>query len=303
VRELTEIVDLVSEGYFYPSSSVLSSGKLHLKHMTAREEELLTNTNLLKRGELDKEFILSVIQEPINYDELLYCDRNSIILNSKLLNYGSVGKLNLDCDGCEQKFDQEISFGFRSNPFDFSACERGKNLLPFILPSCKKTIWFKLPTTAEYAVYSRFGWLEFLKTITTSIDGADDVERFIEDEMSAKESLLLRKHFETKTPGYNTNIQICCPTCSSVKKAKIEINPDIFGIAAESKMMIHSEIFDLCYFTNGAFTQEGVYNLPTHLRSFYIKKMIETKKNEEEARNKTETQSGPKISKPPAVKK
>jgi len=37
----------------------------------------------------------------------------------------------------------------------------------------------------------------------------------------------------------------------------------------------------LCYFGNG-FTQEGVYRLPIHLRNFYYKQLIDTKKREQE---------------------
>jgi hypothetical protein len=69
-------------------------------------------------------------------------------------------------------------------------------------------------------------------------------------------------------------------------------------------MNIHSEIFDLCYYSNGAFTQDGVYKMPTMLRAFYIKKLVEAKKAEAEA-NKSASKGGgsSKISKPPTVKK
>ena len=46
----TEIVDLPSKGYFYPETSPLSSGKLELKYMTAKEEDILTSQNLIKQG-------------------------------------------------------------------------------------------------------------------------------------------------------------------------------------------------------------------------------------------------------------
>ena len=42
----TEIVDLPSKGYFYPETNPLSSGKVELKYMTAKEEDILTSQNL-----------------------------------------------------------------------------------------------------------------------------------------------------------------------------------------------------------------------------------------------------------------
>ena len=46
----TEIVDLPSKGYFYPETNPLSSGKVELKYMTAKEEDILTSQNLIKKG-------------------------------------------------------------------------------------------------------------------------------------------------------------------------------------------------------------------------------------------------------------
>ncbi len=38
----TEMVDLPSKGLLYPEDSPLSSGKVEMKYMTAREEDILT---------------------------------------------------------------------------------------------------------------------------------------------------------------------------------------------------------------------------------------------------------------------
>ncbi len=46
----TEIIDLPSGGKLYPKESPLSSGKLELKYMTTREEDILTSQNLIKKG-------------------------------------------------------------------------------------------------------------------------------------------------------------------------------------------------------------------------------------------------------------
>ena len=46
----TEIVDLPSKGYFYPKDNALSSGEVEIKYMTAKQEDILTSTNLIKKG-------------------------------------------------------------------------------------------------------------------------------------------------------------------------------------------------------------------------------------------------------------
>ena len=46
----TEVIDLPSEGKVYPSDNQLSSGKVTLKYMTAKEEDILSSQNLIKKG-------------------------------------------------------------------------------------------------------------------------------------------------------------------------------------------------------------------------------------------------------------
>ena len=58
-----------------------------------------------------------------------------------------------------------------------------------------------------------------------------------------------------------------------------------FGLGTEYKLGLHEEIFSLCYYGNGGFTWDEVYNLPIYLRRFYIKQVTKAI----EARNKAES--------------
>lgn len=301
----SEIIDLASEGYFYPSNSKYSSGKVHIFPITGENEELLANSNLARRGLLDDLFFNKILDGGYDKNELLQCDKESILLNLRIANYGAYTKIKSRCEDCDADYDEDIAFLFKSKPFNFSIYEKGINKLHYVFPKCKKTVYFKLPTCAEYDVYIKHGWLAFAKIITISIDDVSDINNFYEYELSATDSGNFRKYFETRTPGYINEINTKCPTCSRVYKSKMDINLDIFGIKLGSKTNIHSEIFDLCYYSNGAFTQEGVYKMPTNLRAFYIKKLVDAKKAEADA-NKSASEgksdSG-KIAKPPAVKR
>jgi hypothetical protein len=304
VKLQSEIIDLASEGYFYPIDHPLSSGKIRIYPITAQHEELLGNANLIKRKLVDKEFLTSIVDGELDYENLLNCDRESILLNLRIANYGAVAKLKARCDDCEADFEFDMSFGFRSKPFDFSRYTRGLNKLEYKFTKANKTISYKLPTVKEYNIYEEYGWLTFAKVITLSIEGVDDIENFYDDILPASDSGAFRAFFDKNTPGYQTGMQTNCPSCKAVKKSKMEINTEIFGIGPESKLAIHSEIFDLCYYSNGAFTQQGVYNMPTNLRSFYIKKLVDAKKAEKEANEAASKGNGPsKIARPPTVKR
>ena len=46
----SEVIDLPSEGKLYSDGSPLREGKLEIKYMTAKEEDILTSQNLIKKG-------------------------------------------------------------------------------------------------------------------------------------------------------------------------------------------------------------------------------------------------------------
>lgn len=53
-----------------------------------------------------------------------------------------------------------------------------------------------------------------------------------------------------------------------------------FGLTAEYKIYLHREIFNLAYYSEGAFNQQIAYNLPVYLRRFYTKELQDAKKKE-----------------------
>ena len=57
----TEEVTLPSKGLLYPEGSPLKSGKVRMKYMTAKEEDILTNQNYIKNGTVIDKLLLLVI--------------------------------------------------------------------------------------------------------------------------------------------------------------------------------------------------------------------------------------------------
>ena len=56
----SEIITLTSEGKIYSDSSILSSGKIEMRYMTAYDEDILTNASYVKEGVvLDKSITCS----------------------------------------------------------------------------------------------------------------------------------------------------------------------------------------------------------------------------------------------------
>ena len=60
----TEELSLPSKGLLYPEDSPLSSGTIEVKYMTAKEEDILTSTNLIEKGLVIDRLLESVIANP-----------------------------------------------------------------------------------------------------------------------------------------------------------------------------------------------------------------------------------------------
>ena len=74
-----------------------------------------------------------------------------------------------------------------------------------------------------------------------------------------------------------------------------------FGLTTDYKLGLHDEIFSLCYFGNGGFTWQDVYDLPIHLRRYYIQqvtKAMEAKNKAEQGEVSKSKRSVPTFSRP-----
>ena len=85
----TELIDLPSQGKLYPKDSPLHKGKIELKYMTAKEEDILTSQNLIKKGVVLEKFMESIIiTKGVTIDDLLLGDKNSVMIAARILAYG-----------------------------------------------------------------------------------------------------------------------------------------------------------------------------------------------------------------------
>ena len=68
----SEEVELPSKGLIYPKDHPLSSGKIEIKYMTAKEEDILTNQSYINKGTVLNKLLDSVIlTEGVNQKDLI----------------------------------------------------------------------------------------------------------------------------------------------------------------------------------------------------------------------------------------
>ena len=119
----TEMVDLPSKGYFYVDGHPLSSGKVEVKYMTAKEEDILTSQNLIQQGlVIDKLLESLIIDKSVKLDDMLIGDKNAIMVSARILGYGKDYQFNYD--GEEQSVDLST---LEPVKLDFSKFTKSKN--------------------------------------------------------------------------------------------------------------------------------------------------------------------------------
>ena len=218
----SEIVDLPSGGKFYSKDSPLREGKIEIKYMTAKEEDILTSQNLIKKGiVIDKLLDSLIVTKGVKTEDLLIGDKNAVMVAARILAYGgdyTVEVTNPNTGETQEQTFDLTSCDFKELPEDV---DYSNNEFELELPVTKVKITYKLLTgkdenniTNELKSLQKIGQSSEvttrLKNVITSVNGASDkvtISNFV-DNMLSKESLILRDEIQKINPDINLTQEI-----------------------------------------------------------------------------------------------
>jgi hypothetical protein len=207
----TEMVDLPSKGLLYPEGHPLAKGKIEMKYMTAREEDILTNLSYIKQGIAIDKLLQSLCVTKFDFNDLLIGDKNAIMIASRVLGYGKDYSFNYNGEEIEVDLSQLSTV----EP-DENLITKGINSFEFTFPHSGTKITFKLLTSKdEKAIDAELKNLKKinknvssdvstrLKYIITSVEGEDDpkvIRDFVDNYLLARDSTALRSYIKTVQP-------------------------------------------------------------------------------------------------------
>jgi hypothetical protein len=207
----TEEVELPTKGLLYPEGHPLRSGKIEIKYMTAKEEDILSNQSYIQKGIVLDKLLESVIVTKVKLKDLLIGDKNAILIAARILGYGATYKVNIK--GEEQSIDLTQ---LENKPFDSSVLIDGKNEFSFTLPNSSNLITYKMLDGHEEAkIEAELKGLAKinkdhtptlttrLKYTITSVDGDSDkktIREFVDNYLLARDSRALREHIKQQQP-------------------------------------------------------------------------------------------------------
>ena len=219
----TEVIDLPSEGKVYPKDSPLSSGKLELKYMTTREEDILMSENLIKKGVvIDKLLDSLIVTKGVKQEDLILGDKNAVLVASRILAYGpeytvEVTNPNDVDEKVEHTFDlSKCPFKELSKDVDYS-----DNSFDFTTPVGKNKLKFKLLTGADETLIekdikqsSKFGVSSDISTrlryTVTEVDGdtkSSTINEFTQN-LLARDSVALRGYIRDIAPDIDLTSEV-----------------------------------------------------------------------------------------------
>ena len=213
----TEEVELPSKGLIYPEDSPLSSGKVEIKYMTAKEEDILSNQSYIQKGIVLEKLLRSVVvNKDINVDDLVVGDKNALLIATRILGYGKDYEVTI----AGQNYTIDLT-ELNNREFDDSLITKGVNEFSYTLPSTNVVLTYKSITGRdEKAIDREIAGLKKinkessadlstrLKHMITSVDGKTerkDIREFVDNHLLARDSRAFRAHITETQPDVDLN--------------------------------------------------------------------------------------------------
>ena len=219
----TEVIDLPSQGKLYSKDSPLSEGKIELKYMTTREEDILMSENLIKKGVVIDKLLDSLIVTPnIKQTDLILGDKNAVLVAARILAYGPEYTTEInDPNNPNQKI---------THTFDLSQCpfkelsddiKYNGNSFEFTTPVGKNKLKFKILTGADEALMNKdieqskkYGYDATISTrlrySVIEVDGDNKKETITSftQNMLARDSVALRNEILRVSPDIDMTSEV-----------------------------------------------------------------------------------------------
>ena len=214
----TEEVELPSKGLLYSKDNPLSSGKIELKYMTAKEEDILTNQSYIQKGTvLDKLLQSLIINKDIQIDDLFVGDKNALFVAARILGYGKDYKVtiagkeeNIDLTQLEHKKIDLNFFENTNNRFTYKLEHTG-TVLEFKLLNGHddKKIDRELAGLKKISPNSSSELTTRLKHMIVSVDGDEEtktIREFVDNYFLARDARSFREHVRNIQPDVDLSV-------------------------------------------------------------------------------------------------
>jgi hypothetical protein len=234
----TEMIDLPSKGHFYSEGHPLHNvDTIEIRHLTAREEDILTSESLIKKGlAINKVLQNIIVDKRINVEDLLIGDKNALVIASRVYGYGPYYNVNLTCPSCTSGFEASVDlneFKLREIKVKETVQKTDNNSFLFTLPKSNFVVEFRLLTSKDEETITKEknkGTTNLLKLIIVSINGQNDafyIDRALQS-LPILDATLLKKVYATVMPDIDMKCDVECTVCGDISNMEVPLTAEFF---------------------------------------------------------------------------
>ena len=245
----TEFVELPSRGIFYPQGHPLRGAEtIEIRHMTAKDEDILTSAALLKKGvAIDRLLQNIIVNNSIKVSDLLVGDKNAIILAARISGYGADYEAAVVCPSCNSsvkfEFDlnqcpliphgvyeeQEVVLT-ADNTFVIHLDKMNLDVEVRLLTSKDEMHLIQVSEKKRKKKLPESPLTDQLRQIIVSVNGNTDanyIHSFIQH-MPASDSRKLRAIYQKIVPNIDMTLDFVCSACDHEGEVNVPFGTNFF---------------------------------------------------------------------------
>tara|TARA_R100000008_G_scaffold86693_2_gene80953 strand:+ start:1308 stop:2201 length:894 start_codon:yes stop_codon:yes gene_type:complete len=244
----TEIVTIPSLGEHYPEGHPLRGvDEIEIRHMTAKDEDILNSRTFLKKGTAVDRLLQGVIVDKrIKLDSLLVGDKNALIVAARVTGYGEEYNTKITCPSCgstdDHNFDLDDAVVMNRGDNVQGVTPVGGGVFSLTLPKTGMPVEVRLLTGADEKRLLKMSQkkqahklpdsplTDQFKSFIVSVDGntdRQDINSFI-DIMPALDARHLRTVYAKIMPNIELKHPYDCEGCGYEQVIDIPFTVDFF---------------------------------------------------------------------------
>jgi hypothetical protein len=241
----SEFVQLPSKGRYPEGHPLCGQDSIEIRYMTAKDEDLLTNRSLLKKGLAIDRLLRNLIKDPTIDARSLYSgDRNSIIIHARVSAYGSEYRTAVTCPACGEtnkfKFDLGDYEEYDGNNIDGTNIQNNNDgTFSTTLPLSKIVARIKpldghdelnMANADNVKESAKAAVTKQIRRFVVDFNGYGDANTVahVVDNMVAVDSRHLRNCFSLISPDIKMEQKFVCKNCEHEEVMVVPFGTDFF---------------------------------------------------------------------------
>jgi DNA-directed RNA polymerase subunit M/transcription elongation factor TFIIS len=240
----TEWVELPSKGRYPEGHPLHGKDSIEIRYMTAKDEDILTSRDLLKKGLAIDRLISNLIKDKtIDGKQLYVGDRNAIMLYARVSAYGADYKTKINCPNCGEQNkcvfnlqEHKVHHGDDLSDVNIKNLQDGTFEVTLPMSSIKAKIrpligYDELEIIKESKGKAMENLItKQMKRFVLSFNDYEDAKtiNYVCDNMVATDSRYLRDCFMLISPDISVKDDFECKSCGHEEAITVPFGADFF---------------------------------------------------------------------------